>query len=121
MESSTFRYEIKALTSELGIDLAIIAALYSEYFIEMKENIQQGRILCREENWIKLERIIHNMKGISSSLAVMDVYEATLKLDTRLKSEMPEGASEHIEYIFELFTAAEHDISSFFQENDIIV
>ncbi|MDP4090238.1 MAG: Hpt domain-containing protein [Bacillota bacterium] len=119
MDNKSFRYNIEGLAADMEIDLAELTSLYSEYFIEMRINIQESKALRANNDWVKLERIIHNMKGISTSLNVDDVYLMAAKLDNKLRSANYENIENDINFIVELYNRAENDIMEFFKEKDM--
>jgi hypothetical protein len=119
MENIPFKYDIIGLAKDMDIDLAAISNLYNEYFLEMKTNIQESQELYKSENWARLERVIHNIKGISISLNIDDIYTVSNKLDTNLKLGNYDTAAFNINNIRELFNAAENDIKEFFKQNSI--
>jgi hypothetical protein len=119
MENIPFRYDIIGLAKDMDIDLAAISNLYSEYFLEMKINLQESRDYYSNKNWLKLERIMHNIKGISISLNIDDIYNVSNELDTALKLGNYNTAAFDIDNISELFNNAENDIREFFRQNTI--
>lgn len=113
------RYDIEGLARDMEIELGDLPALYSEYFLEMRINLQESRAMYNIKDWDKLERVIHNIKGISTSLNVDDVYLLSNKLDNKLKGANFDNVLPDIDYITDLFIAAENDIKEFFKQNDI--
>jgi HPt (histidine-containing phosphotransfer) domain-containing protein len=121
MESKECRYDIDALIKMLGVEFSDVSPLYLEYFFEMKENIQESKALCKEKDWNRLQRIVHNMKGISVSLNVNDLYAASTNLDIQLKKGLYDTVAQAIEDIQELFNAAELEIRDFFKQQGISI
>ena len=114
-----FRYDIEGLDKDMDIDMTEISKLYDEYFIEMKSNIQESIKLYGSEDFARLERVIHNMKGISSSLNINDIYAAANDLDAKLKRGYFDTASADMDNFIKLFIAAEKDIRGFFKQNAV--
>lgn len=121
MDNGTFRYDIKSLVEEMDVEYAAISTLYSEYFFEMKGNVQDSRLLCTQNAWDKLQRVVHNMKGISISLNIKDIYDASYKLDIELKGGNYTTASASIDTISNLLVECENDIKHFFQQKGIVI
>ncbi|MTK12850.1 MAG: hypothetical protein F8N39_12430 [Clostridiaceae bacterium] len=119
METVSCRYDIEGLAKDMEVDLTTISTLYSEYFLEMKENIYKSETPCAKEDYASLERIIHNIKGTSISLNIKDIYYTSLSLDNQLKNNKCEQATYGINTINELFNEAEKDIKEFFHQNGI--
>jgi hypothetical protein len=84
MNTASFRYDINIITEDMEVDLKSISALYSEYFLEMKDNLNKSKNLCKSGEYKKLERVIHNIKWISYSLNILDIYTVANKLDIEL-------------------------------------
>lgn len=115
MEDSMFRYDIKGLCEDIGVSYEDIYSLYLEYFSEMKGNIQECKALCESKAWDRLEREVHNMKGISINLNITDVYTACNTLDYQLRTGEYGSAFKNLDYIYKLFDKAENDIKEFFK------
>ena len=120
MDEKPFRYNIKGLADDMEVSLQTLSSLYFEFFNEMKLNIQESKAFCNSKNWEKLEREIHNIKGITSCLNVNDVYYIAQKLDVELKDHKYEIALSDINSISKLFERCETDIRGFFKKNGII-
>lgn len=119
MDNIPFRYDITGLAKDMDIDLATISNLYTEYFAEMKANIEESIKLYGSRDFIKLERVIHNIKGISVSLNVNDIYDAANKFDMKLKRDDFDTVTTDINNIINLYNAAKKDIIAFFKQNAV--
>lgn len=119
MQDKKCRYEIEILAKDTGVDLATLSTLYLEYFKEMKENINQSILLCSEKAWSNLERVIHNIKGVSISLNILDIYDAALNLDNKLKNKIYDTISSDIKIINRMLISSENEIMKFFHSKDI--
>lgn len=67
-------------------------------------------------DWYMLERVIHNIKGVSANLNVHDVFEEAEVFDNLLKSNNIINASSHVEKMIDLISKAEIEITKFFSE-----
>ena len=121
MEEKPFRYNIKGLADDMEVSLQTISSLYSEFFHEMRLNIEESKVLCTKKDWDKLQRVIHNIKGISTCLNVNDIYDISLKLDMDLKNKKLENVFSKITSISDLFNFSETDIRGFFKKDGIII
>jgi HPt (histidine-containing phosphotransfer) domain-containing protein len=65
-------------------------------------------------NWGMLERVTHNIKGMSSSLYVNDVYEKAAEFNSLLKINQTENVNVYIEEITQLLKNAEIEIKEYF-------
>lgn len=116
-ENTYSRYDIEGLMKDIGLELREIAVLYHEYFTEMRSNIFDAKMLISGEQWEKFGRVVHNMKGISVSLNVADVYEALVSLDREIKNNIHIRAAQRLESIEELFHEAEEYIKEYIKHN----
>jgi len=121
MDENPFRYDIKSLADDMEVGLQTLSTLYSEFFHEMKLNIEESKALCDNKDWLKLERVIHNIKGISACLNINDIYSISQKLDLELKLKKYENAFTDIISISNLFNSSETDIKNFFKINGVII
>jgi len=121
MDENPFRYDIKGLAADMEVDLQVLSSLYSEFFHEMKLNIEESKSLCINEDWMKLQRVIHNIKGISACLNVNDLYTISHKLDIELKNQKYENIFTNITFIGNLFNSSEFDIKDFFKKYGISI
>lgn len=80
---------ITLFMSDMGItEHDDISELYNDYLSEcdgLKEQVNQILACSFQTEWIELEKIIHNFKGVSANLYVQKVYEKAATLDTFLK------------------------------------
>ena len=121
MNDKFVRYDIEGFANDLEVDLLTISTLYSEYLLEMKINIEESMDFLKKKDWHMLQHKVHNMKGISSTLRVDDIYSAANDLDMDLKRGECLKAEESILSIINLFNLAEKDIKHFFHQNNIFI
>jgi HPt (histidine-containing phosphotransfer) domain-containing protein len=121
VENVPFRYKIEDLAADMEVDLLTVSTLYTEYFIEMKQCIYKSKNLCTAKDWQKLERVIHNIKGISNSLNIDDIYNVSNELDNELNRHIYDNIDKFLENINNLFLICEKDIKKFFRLNSIIL
>jgi len=121
MDGNSFRYNIQGLADDMEVSLEILSSLYSEFFHEMKMNLEESKELSTSKDWWKLERVIHNIKGISSCLYIGDIYDVSQKLDIELKNEAYEHVNSDITTINNLLNSTEKDIREFFKKDGISI
>lgn len=119
MNAEGFRYNIEGLAEELEVDIKDIARLYSNYFIEMNEEMLSLRDLLEGKDWYMIQRTVHNVKGVSANLAVEDVFREAAAFDVLLKEGKREDTAVRIEKIASLLKAAEIDILNFFKSKGL--
>lgn len=121
MSTSVFKYNIEGLANDMEIDLPTISTLYAEFFFEMKANINETKILSKNGDWKNVEEILHNIKGICTSLNIDDLYNIVNKLDSELKRKIYDNVMIYLDSIINLFVSCENDIREFFKEKNIII
>lgn len=121
MNNKPFKYDIEGLAKNMEVDLAIISDLYSEFFLEVRRNLLECRSLYDDKEWEKLERVIHNIKGVSISLCIDDLYAASNAFDYELKNDQYDNAKSQIDFIDNLFLTIENEIREFFKQKNIII
>lgn len=107
-------YDIEGLAKELELDFNELAGLYSGYIAEMKEEASQLTDYLAKKDWLMLQRVVHNIKGVSANLTVADVFKEAEKLDIMLKKNVNDGAEVCVRRIIELICNAEKKIRAFF-------
>lgn len=114
MIEETCRYDIEGIIQELEVDVGDIAILFLNYFTEMKEEMTEMKTLLEQQDWFMLERVVHNVKGVSANLGVNDIYEEAQAFDLLLKAGQTGKAADHIEKIDRMLYDAEDEIKRFF-------
>ena len=115
------KYNIEGLAEELEVELESIVGLYTSYIEEMKEEILEMTTYLEKTDWTMLERVIHNIKGVSANLCIMDVFSEAEKFDLLLKKNITLDCDKHITKLINLIRDSEVEIKSFFNERGLEV
>ena len=115
------KYNIEGLADELEVDMESIVGLYSSYIEEMKEEIKEMQLCLEKSDWTMLERVVHNIKGVSANLSIMDVYSEAEKFDLLLKKNITSSAEEYVSKLINLIADSESEIKLFFYEKGLDV
>lgn len=121
MDNSTCRYKIDDFAQELGVDVAGISGLFASYIEEMKEESESMRNFYKKEDWHMLQRVVHNIKGVSANLGIMDVFSEAEKFDILLKSDITQNSDVYIEKITGTIDKAEEEIRKFFEQHGVSI
>lgn len=119
MGSTSPRYDIKKLAEELEFGIEDISTLFSKYTAEIKERISQMEDCLNRKDWNTLERVVHNIKGVSINLNIVDVYEKAVECDSLLKENRTENADTYIKELILLLVDSENEIRKIFSGMDI--
>lgn len=119
MDKEQCRYDITGLARELDVDLGDIAILFVNYFVEMKSEIAEMQRFLSEKDWNMLERTVHNIKGVSVNLGVLDVYNEAEAFDRLLKDGNTDHAEEYVNKVSRLLGPAEIEVKRFFNRNGL--
>lgn len=119
MEDCVCRYDIQGLADELEVELYDIMKLYSNYMQEMSSETEEMRKFLSKQDWVMLERVVHNIKGVSANLNIQDVYNEAEAFDTLLKINTTESAAYYVDKIETLLKAAGNDIKCFFLQHGL--
>ena len=118
MNIGEFRYDIKGLAEELEVEMKDIAKLYLNYFEEMNSEISEMNDFISGKNWMMLQKVIHNVKGVSANLNVYDVFEEAAAFDALLKAGSIENAQAHVNRIIALIKVAEAEMKEYFKRKE---
>ena len=116
MKDNTSRYDIQGLADELEADISDIAVLFLNYIGEMKEEVGSIQDFLSKKDWNMLQRVVHNIKGVSANLHIDDVYKAAAEFDADLKHQKTQRAEDHAKRLTGLLKGAEDEIRKFFSE-----
>ena len=94
---------LEDLVKSIGIDKDTIIELLGIYCYEMTEEMQQVKLFLEKQEWSDMQRIIHNIKGVSSNLYLQEMFEAAEILELRLKNMDYKGIENSVRNLFDTF------------------
>lgn len=118
--------QINQFSLDMGIDnLEDISSLYKDYINESYDLVESIQAIIYQSTVIQpdiLEKIVHNLKGVSANLYVEAVYQQAARLDDYLKSQNDTLAvTNELELLWErlynAYNIACHQITQYFYEN----
>lgn len=113
------KYDIKGKAADLGVTLDEISGLYSTYILEMRSEISDVKKFRKENNWDMLERISHNIKGVSANLGIQDVFEAAAEVNSLMKNKKTDNIDISLIALEDCCDSAEIEIIRFFTNNGL--
>lgn len=121
MNHAECKYDIEGLASELEVTLSDLAPLFSSYFDEMSEAAGEMELFLLDGEWNKLQRVVHNIKGVSVNLGIKDVYSAAGVLDALLKEGEYQEAGIHVKIVLSILADARENIEKYFEERGFAI
>lgn len=116
---SNLKYDLFSISKDLGIDIDDMVDIFNVYFIEVNDLILNLRYLNQKKDWIKFRKLLHNLKGISINLKIIDIFEATVSLDNLVKTESFETIDSYITKLEDLAAEVKSEINEFFVQHKV--
>lgn len=113
------KYNIQALIEEMEVSNEDMRDLYRSYFNEAKENIKDIEELIEKGDWDKIERVIHNIKGVSVNLNIKDVYRASISFYDCIKNGIIYNGKVQVKILTNLLMEAEKEVRIYFEQKGI--
>ncbi|KLU67314.1 hypothetical protein DEAC_c05260 [Desulfosporosinus acididurans] len=118
--NSPCRYDLKGFSDELGLPLKDTAELFSEFIKEIKDELSKAENVLISNNVEELQRINHNIKGISANFKILDLYEQTCKISKTLKNSCDIlSLQSQLNDLFIIYENAVQEITAFFAYHGI--
>lgn len=86
MSEKFITVDFEKFKKETGLDDDTVIELYKGFLEELLGEKDKLLTLLAENDYAKLSKTVHNIKGISSSYMAANVFERSLDLDMRLKA-----------------------------------
>lgn len=118
MNNNNCRYNIDELIEEMDVSLEEVKELYKSYFWEMKENTEDISKYLKACEYTKVERILHNIKGVSINLNIIDVYNEAAIFNEVIKKRVEEDYDNYLKKLIKLVNEAESEVQKFFNEKE---
>lgn len=106
----TIHIDLDVLSKEIGLSKVPLTELLYVYCNEMKSEIHQVNKLVGLKDWHKLQRTIHNIKGVSGNLCMHNMYTAAAEVDQKLKNNVFDGLEDSIQNMLEVYDCTSRNI-----------
>jgi HPt (histidine-containing phosphotransfer) domain-containing protein len=110
MDKQVVTVDIEAFKADTGLEDSIVKELYGVFLKELCEEKDELLTNLGRQDYDKLARVIHNIKGISGSYMLSGIAEFSKNLDTKLKEKSFEDIENGILKLTELISLAETEI-----------
>lgn len=118
---SDCRYDLKGFSDDLGLPDKDIADLFSDFIKEINSEISKAKICLAEKDLDGIERINHNIKGISVNYRILDIHVETMKMSKVLKN----GDYDAIQLLYNsFFVIAENSVKTiayYFEQKGFVI
>jgi len=91
---------IKSFCQHTGLSKKDAIEIYKDYFTQLPNSINMIRIAIENEDYESAEKLIHKLKGSTSNLRIMDIYELVLGLENNTKKHNNEGCTRIINKLY---------------------
>lgn len=115
------KYDIIGFANDLGLSISEVSELYVELIYELNSALSELRILITKEDIIKIQKIIHNIKGVCGNYRITDIYEETSKINDALKTTHYTELEKDLNNLFNITCIAIKDIQNFFKQKSIFI
>jgi len=99
----------------------VVADLFSDFIKEINSEISKVKTCLAEKDLAGIERINHNIKGISVNYRILDIHEETMKISKVLKN----GDYDNIQLLYDNFfvisESAVQAIAYYFERKGFVI
>lgn len=113
------RYDIVGFANDLCLNMLEISDLYVELINEINLSLIDLKTFMLNNDLIKIQKIIHNIKGVCGNYRITDVYEESSRINDLLKSRNCNNLESDLNNLFEIINLAEKEIENFFIKQSI--
>ncbi|WP_026885184.1 hypothetical protein [Clostridium beijerinckii] len=114
-------YDIIGFSNDLGLNLQQVSELYAELINEFNLALSELKVSMIEKDLRNIQKIIHNLKGVSGNYRITDIYEETTKINNLLKSNNYNNLELDLNSLLTVSNLALKKIKSFFYERSIVI
>jgi HPt (histidine-containing phosphotransfer) domain-containing protein len=114
-------YDITGFANDLGLSFSEISELYIELINEINSSLSELKILMTEKNLKEIQKIIHNIKGVSGNCKLTDVYKKASEINDSLRSDCFMSLESDLNDLFIISSIAERKIKNFFEEKSVLI
>ncbi|WP_270565388.1 Hpt domain-containing protein [Clostridium beijerinckii] len=114
-------YDIICFSNDLGLNLQQVSELYAELINEFNLALSELKISITKNDLANIQKIIHNLKGLSGNYRITDVYEETTKINNLLKNSNYNNIEPHLSNLLTVISIALKKIRNFFYQRSILI
>lgn len=110
------KYDIVGFANDLGLSMKEISELYAELITEINSALLQLKLLMNKKDLAQIQKIVHNIKGVSGNYKITDIYEETSKINNNLNSHNYTSLERDLNSLFTISINAQNEIKNFFKQ-----
>ena len=114
-------YDIIGFSQDLGLTVEEVSILYAELINEINSALLELNFLINKRDLVKIQKIIHNIKGVSGNYRISDIYRETTKINDALKNTNYTDFEKDLNALFHISDMAIAEIKSFFKQRSIFI
>lgn len=115
----TCKYDIDGFCEELDLSREDIAELFSELIKVYNSEIYELKKAAVEKDLNSINKIFHNLKGVSGNYRITDVYNETIAISQAIKTGSYDNLAKIIYDFSIIIERAVEEIVKYFHENKI--
>ncbi len=115
------KYDIVGFSHDLGLNIEDVSELYAELVHELNSSLLELKLLIDDKDFVKIQKIIHNIKGVSGNYRLTDIYDETSKINDALKNNEYPKFERDLNHLFNITHAAIKEITNFFKRKSISI
>lgn len=113
------KYDIAGFAHDLGLSIEDVSALYAELVNELKSALLELKLFIYNKDLVKIQMIIHNIKGVSGNYRLTDIYDETSKINDDLKNKDYSEFKRDLNHLYNITYTAIEEITNFFKQKSI--
>lgn len=99
-------YDIIGFSNDLGLNLQQVSELYAELINEFNLALSELKTAMIGSDLENIQKIIHNLKGLSGNYRITDIYEETTKINNLLKNSNYNNIESHLSNLLTVISIA---------------
>lgn len=115
------KYDIVGFAHDLGLSLEEVSELYAELIMEINSALLELKVLINTRDLVKIQKIIHNIKGVSGNYRLTDIYEESTKINDALKTTNFTELEKDLNNLSYISYISSKEIYSFFKQRSIFI
>lgn len=103
--------DVKRFKTETGLEDSDVKELYKGFVVELLEELEKLQVQLSKDDFEKMARTVHNIKGISSSYMADQVFTCSVELGRALSNNNKSDIISPMNRLIEAIQEAADDIS----------